>query len=167
MPVSGETEALVSPIHRLHVNQFTPLPHISQIAAHLLAEWGEEYPLAEMEAEFQGALREDSLPRIHYVMDRASGLVVATGYVMHQDIHLFPTLTPWLSNIYVAPSHRKQGLGEWICHGLVAEAKLAGYPRLYLYTDTKTAWYEKMGWKKISEFVHRSRKQDLMCLDFG
>ncbi len=167
VPLSGQVEAFVSPIQRLHVNRFTPLPHITQIAEFLLQEWGEEYPIHEMRAEFQGAQRGEPLPRIHYAVDLASGKVVATGYVMHQDIDRFPALTPWLSNIYVAASHRRRGLGEWICQGLVQEAQRAGYPCLYLYTDSKTAWYEKMGWKKISEFIHRNRKQDLMCLDFS
>ena len=167
VPLSGQVEAFVSSVQRLHVNRFTPLPHIMQIAQYLLEEWGEEYPIHEMQAELHGAQCGDPLPCIHYAVDCTSGQVVVIGYVMHQDIDRFPALTPWLSNIYVAPTHRRRGLGEWICQGLVREAKQAGYPCLYLYTDSKTAWYEKMGWKKISEFIHRNRTQNLMCLDFS
>ena len=48
------------------------------------------------------------------------------------DMDIRPTLTPWLSGVFVAPEHRRRGVGAALVERVVQEARALGKPRLYL-----------------------------------
>ena len=48
------------------------------------------------------------------------------------DMDIRPTLTPWLSGVFVAPEHRRRGIGAALVERVVQEARALGKPRLYL-----------------------------------
>jgi len=50
------------------------------------------------------------------------------------DMDIRPALTPWLSGVFVAPEHRRRGIGAALVERVVQETRALGRPRLYLYT---------------------------------
>lgn len=56
---------------------------------------------------------------------------------------------PWLAAIYVSPRFRRKGAGKKIVQELLDHAFLLGYLEVFAYTETKRAWYEKMGWQFV------------------
>jgi GNAT superfamily N-acetyltransferase len=48
------------------------------------------------------------------------------------DMDIRPALTPWLSGVFVAPEHRRRGVGAALVERVVQEARALGKPRLYL-----------------------------------
>lgn len=56
---------------------------------------------------------------------------------------------PWLAAIYVTPRFRRKGAGKKIVQELLDHAFLLGYFEVFAYTESKRAWYEKMGWQFV------------------
>jgi GNAT superfamily N-acetyltransferase len=55
---------------------------------------------------------------------------------------------PWLACLYVNEPYRGKGLaGQLLQHGL-EQARLKGFPLLYLYTDLE-GFYEKKWWNNM------------------
>jgi GNAT superfamily N-acetyltransferase len=60
--------------------------------------------------------------------------------------------TPWVKGLYVAPSHRRQGVGTLLMHHCEAMAASLGHRSLYLYTERGSpaeALYERLSWQTI------------------
>ena len=63
-------------------------------------------------------------------------------------------LTPWVKGLYVAPSHRRQGVATLLMHHCEAMAASLGHRSLYLYTERGSpaqALYESLSWEAIHE----------------
>lgn len=60
----------------------------------------------------------------------------------------------YLMNIYVAPEHRKQGVGKQIVTYLIKQAKLENIGKIYLETaDGAKQFYEKLGFSDLKGFM--------------
>jgi len=62
------------------------------------------------------------------------------------DMDIRPTLTPWLSGVFVAPEYCRRGVGATLVERVVQEARALGQSRLYLYTPCSGALYLRLGW---------------------
>ena len=54
---------------------------------------------------------------------------------------------PWLALTWVAPEHRRGGVGTAMVRELMGRCP----DGLWLYTESEMAWYESMGWHRVRE----------------
>ena len=58
---------------------------------------------------------------------------------------------PWVAAVFVAPSHRHQGVGSSLVMELHERAAMVGIAEIFLYTETGASWYESMGWTSLRQ----------------
>jgi len=80
-----------------------------------------------------------------------------------------PTLTPWLSGVFVAPEHRRRGIGAALVERVVQEAQALGKPCLYLYTPGCGALYLRLGWWVAERTFYRELwgEQEITIMEFA
>ena len=85
------------------------------------------------------------------------------------DMDTRPTLTPWLSGVFVAPEHRRRGIGAALVERVVQEAQALGKPRLYLYTPGSGALYLRLGWWVAERTFYRALwgEQEITIMEFA
>ncbi|HEV2839873.1 MAG TPA: GNAT family N-acetyltransferase [Chthoniobacterales bacterium] len=71
-------------------------------------------------------------------------------------------LTPWLAGVFVAPEHRRKGIGAALVSRVMAEATSLGLPKLYLYTMDSTAFYASLGWSLMEKTRYRQMAVSIM-----
>ena len=77
------------------------------------------------------------------------GIPAGTCLLVPSEIDPMHALTPWLAGLYVTPEHRCEGVGEALVRAIEAQARARGHQRLYLYTDTAVAYYQRLGWRTV------------------
>jgi N-acetylglutamate synthase-like GNAT family acetyltransferase len=83
----------------------------------------------------------------------------------YDDIaNLRPDLSPWLASLLVVPRHRGRGYGRALVGHCVGCARALGFRTLYLYTDTHTDYYARLGWHPIEERTSRGLEVTVMEL---
>jgi GNAT superfamily N-acetyltransferase len=85
------------------------------------------------------------------------------------DMDIRPALTPWLSGVFVAPEHRRRGVGAALVERVVQEARALGKPRLYLYTPGSGALYLRLGWCVAERTFYRELwgEQKITIMEFA
>lgn len=84
------------------------------------------------------------------------------------DMKIRSDLTPWLAQLFVAPAHRKLGIGKALVHAAVAQARELGYGRLYLYTSGELPqFYERLGWVIRETVYYLGKERVVMQFDVG
>lgn len=87
------------------------------------------------------------------------GKLAGSVTVRHCDMKVRGDLTPWLGQLFVAARYRKRGMGTALICAVTAEARRAGYDRLYRYTSGELPrFYEHRGWS-VREKVHYLGKE--------
>ena len=61
-----------------------------------------------------------------------------------------------LVGVFVAPDHRRHGIGAALVRRAVDDATTLGVRRVYLYTPSTELFYSRLGWS----LVERTRYQD-------
>lgn len=78
-----------------------------------------------------------------------------------------PDLSPWLASLYVEPRHRRRGYGSALVRHCIQQAGKCGCSTLYLYTDTHSKFYERLGWQPIEYRTSRGLDVTIMALRIG
>jgi GNAT superfamily N-acetyltransferase len=81
------------------------------------------------------------------LITRRDGVPAGTCLLVPSEIDPIHTVTPWLAGLYVAPEHRRHGVGQALVRAIEAQARQRGHARLYLYTDDAISYYERLGWR--------------------
>jgi N-acetylglutamate synthase-like GNAT family acetyltransferase len=76
-------------------------------------------------------------------------------------------LTPWLGGVYVAPDHRRQGIGSALVVRAVDEASEISVERLYLYTPDQERFYTRLGWSVVEQCQYRGEDVVVMTLQLA
>jgi N-acetylglutamate synthase-like GNAT family acetyltransferase len=76
-------------------------------------------------------------------------------------------LTPWLGGVYVAPDHRRQGIGSALVTRAVDEARKLSVERLYLYTADQERFYARLGWSVVEQCQYRGQGVVVMTLQLA
>jgi GNAT superfamily N-acetyltransferase len=75
-------------------------------------------------------------------------VLVGSVSLVASDMSIRPALTPWLAQLFVAPEHRRKGIGMALVRAASDRIRSFGFRWLYLYTSGGLAqYYEKLGWK--------------------
>lgn len=145
------------------VRDFADCPDdVPTLAAWLNREWGHHggLTLADSEARLRGYLNRDRMPLAlaAYVGGQPAGIVILRDH----DLASRPDLKPWLSSLFVAPEHRRQGVGSALMRAAEARARRIGLECLYLFTRHQVALYRSLGWAVIGEEEDGGRPTTLM-----
>ncbi len=87
----------------------------------------------------------------------AGGEPIGTASLVAHDLDERPNLTPWLAGVFVSPDARGHGHAARLITAVEAAAAQAGFPVLWLYTNTAERVYARAGWE-AAETVQRKGK---------
>jgi len=73
-----------------------------------------------------------------------------------------PDLSPWLAGVFVAPEHRRLGIGAALVRRIMEEARRLHVPKLYLYTVESTVFYAGLGWSFLEKARYRQKDVSIM-----
>jgi GNAT superfamily N-acetyltransferase len=126
-------------------------------------EWGNLRPGDSVEARIlrlQGWCGRGRVPlTVIAVLDNE---LLGSASLVEHDMDSRLDLTPWLAGVFVAPQHRRKGIGAALVRRIMDEATLLCVSRLYLYTVDSTAFYAGLGWSPVEETRYREKEVSIM-----
>jgi GNAT superfamily N-acetyltransferase len=126
------------------------VPEIVEIA---WQEWGGSMP----EHERARWLREaDQDSRLHQPTSAAFVAVdgdraIGTVQLHEFEIDAMRDRSPWVCGMVVLPEYRGAGVGRRLLAALEQFAAGHGVPRLWVFTESAAAFYERCGWQPVDE----------------
>jgi predicted N-acetyltransferase YhbS len=141
---------LLPPLAQLHHDEWSHVSPFKTVSQHL--------------TKLRSRIGRDPIPATFaVVVDRE--VVGSVSLLKRDDIgDVRPDLTPWLASLMVAPGHRSRGLGRALVQHCIDDARLLGYPALFLYTDSAAAYYSRLGWLTMEQRL--SRGADVTVMQF-
>jgi GNAT superfamily N-acetyltransferase len=139
---------------------------IETIAGWHWDEWGHVDPGGSPEVWAENLRRfcnRDRIPTIYVALDGDEPLGAA-GLNEH-DMSTRQELSPWVSGVIVKPSARGRGVASALVRHAVKQARGMGIARVYLYTGSATALYEKLGWRIIEDDMYNGLPVTIMAID--
>lgn len=140
---------------------------LDRIAAWQYGEWGyldpEDSPVKRRD-KLRGHLHGTGLPLTLVAVDEG-GELLGSADLVHHDLPGRPDLTPWLSCVFVAPEHRRRGVGAALTRRAVEEAAGVAAPTLYLCTWNREGFYRGRGWSTLERFTVRDAVCVIMEID--
>jgi len=144
-------------------------PELIPIAAgwHFTA-WGHSDPGSSVETWTAAMTRQVShVPGMLIAIADGSPAGVV-GLVAHDMPGYKPAagMTPWVKGLYVAPAHRRRGLGTLLMRHCEAMAASLGHQFLYLYTGRGSpaqVLYERLNWRAIHTGRYDGIDVTVMC----
>lgn len=91
-------------------------------------------------------------------------LLLGSASLIEHDMDDRLELTPWLAGVFVAPEHRRRGIGAALVWRIMDEATSLQVPRLYLYTVDSTPFYASLGWSPVEKT--RYREKEVLIMSF-
>ena len=110
-------------------------------------EWGHLRPGDSVEgrlARLQSYSQRHGIPLT--VVAHENRELLGSASLVRNDMATRPELTPWLAGVFVAPEHRRRGVGAELVRRVIAEAAEQKVPILYLYTVHSETFYANLGW---------------------
>ena len=86
--------------------------------------------------------------------------------LIESDMETRPGLTPWLSEVYVAPEFRRRGIASMLVRRMVDEARGLQIPLLYLFTTGpwREQLYAGLGWSVLERPSYRNVERVIMSI---
>lgn len=137
------------------------IPALSKIWHEGLGKiWMPEIGIDEIESLYYEELKQD-LPLTYIALDCEISVGSCT-LQLTDDVR--PDLGPWVESLVVDPKYQKQGIGKMLLDVTAKKAKELGFERLYLFAfdPTISAYYQRLGWKKIGMAEFKSHPVTLM-----
>src|SRR5882724_10663738 len=96
------------------------------------------------------------------------GELLGSANLVTSDLPPRPKLTPWLAQLFVTPTRRRDGLGAALVRAILQRALQCGYARVYLYTSgTLPEYYRRLGWRVVERLEYLQRERTVMDFDVG
>lgn len=127
------------------------------------AEWGYLRPGDTVEARMArlgGSGKRDGIPLT--VAAHENGKVLGSASLIAHDMATRMELTPWLAGVFVAPEHRRRGIGAALVRRIMAEANRLNVAVLYLYTVHSETFYASLGWSLQEHTTYREQEIAIM-----
>jgi len=133
---------------------------VPTLAAWLYEQWGYFHDHDSVErriGELNQRLQTDRVPVAFVALagDAPGAEPIGTASLTVHDLETRPDLTPWLASVFVCAEHRGSGVGGALVNAVVAHARKLGVESLYLFTEDRTEFYERLGWS--IDFADRYR----------
>lgn len=149
----------------MHIVDLRDAPqHIPQLAAWHHEQWSYLNPgqsLAHRVDGLRDHLRPAPLPRT-FVAVEPHGQPMGSASLVAHDMDTHPELTPWLASVFVAPIHRRKGIGAALVRAVMEAAREAGIETLYLFTPDQASFYRSLGWRTVATEPYRGDEVTLM-----
>ena len=136
---------------------------LSTLAQWQHGEWGYLRPGDTIEARLarlQASAGRGSIPFTIVALD--NGEMLGSASLIRHDMDTRLELTPWLAGVFVAPEHRRRGIGAQLVRRIMAEAGPLHVSVLYLYTVHSEAFYSNLGWSLLEHTAYREQKVAIM-----
>lgn len=88
-----------------------------------------------------------------------------TALLVRSEIAPVHDVTPWLAGLYVAPAHRRHGVGAALVRAIEDQARQRGHHRLFLYTTGASDYYQRLGWSIVDRTRWNGADTVLMAID--
>jgi GNAT superfamily N-acetyltransferase len=80
---------------------------------------------------------------------KLDGVLAGTCLLVRSELEPCHAVSPWLAGLYVAPEHRRLGVGEALVRAIEDQARQRRSRCLYLYAGRAVPYYERLGWLVI------------------
>jgi len=77
-------------------------------------------------------------------------------------MEIYPQFEHWLGNVYVTPEFRNRGVGSHIVESSVERAYSLGVKNLYLYTQDREHFYQRLGWITLEHVEYHAHMTVVM-----
>ncbi|MGQ3301859.1 GNAT family N-acetyltransferase [Reyranella sp.] len=126
-------------------------------------EWGHLDPGQTLDQRRAKVLRKMNVDRvpIAFVAIDDDGGIVGTASLIFDGLEGDPR-NPWLASVYVPAKHRQRGIASALVSAVEAAARRTGYDRLYLFTTSAAALYERLGWTALERRDYRGEHIQVM-----
>jgi len=131
-------------------------------------EWGRNNPsrtFESIERHVQERLNRAKLPLCMIAFAKSEP--IATTSLKIREMEIYPQFEYWLGNVYVKPEYRNQGVGSQIVEATVDTAKSLGVKNLYLYTQNREHFYQRLGWKTMEQAEYHGHMAIVMKRTLG
>lgn len=93
-----------------------------------------------------------------------SGQLLGSATLAEYDMETRRDLTPWMTDVFVAPEVRRRGIASALVRRLVEEAKALKVAQLYLFTTGpwRERLYASLGWSVIDRPIYLEIERVLM-----
>ena len=126
-------------------------------------EWGHLRPGDSVEARIlrlQGWCGRGLVP--FTVIALSDDELLGSASLIEHDMDSRLELTPWLAGVFVAPQHRRKGIGAVLVRRVMDEATSLRVSKLYLYTVDSTGFYANLGWSWLEHTSYRDKEVSIM-----
>jgi GNAT superfamily N-acetyltransferase len=93
---------------------------------------------------------------------KRDGVLAGTCLLVASELAPCHPVSPWLAGLYVAPEHRRHGVGQVLVTAIEDQARRRGHRRLHLYTSGAVRYYERLGWRSLEHVDWRGFSTTLM-----
>ena len=139
--------------------------HIHTVNDWTYSEWSHLYnkTKADWLQELKARLNKNKIPLTFIALREDKP--VGTASIYKYDMSTHKHLSPWLAAVYVAPEHRREGIGTRLVQRVLKKAQNMGYTTLYLYTPDMMDFYKQLGWK-VKEVVNY-KNQEVTIMEYN
>lgn len=142
------------------IGDLADAPHaLATVAEWQFGEWGFLEPtdsVGSRKAKLRRHLDSDRLPLTLVAMEGPEP--VGSADLVQEELPDHADLGPWLSCVFVAPAHRRRGIGSSLTRAAEARAGELGFRSLYLCTWNREGFYRRLGWSVVRSFeAHGTR----------
>jgi GNAT superfamily N-acetyltransferase len=92
------------------------------------------------------------------------GILCGSATLAEYDMETRRDLTPWMTDVFVAPEFRRRGIASALVLRIMREAKAIGVPELYLFTTGpwRERLYAGLGWSVVDRPIYLAIERVLM-----
>ena len=91
--------------------------------------------------------------------------LAGSAMLVEHDMDTRTELSPWLAGVFVAPDHRRHGVGAALVRRVIVDATALGVHRLYLYTPNTENFYSSRGWALVERTSYRGADVAVMSYE--
>jgi predicted N-acetyltransferase YhbS len=88
--------------------------------------------------------------------------LLGSAMLIHHEMDSRPQFTPWLAGVFVAPAHRRCGIGRALAEHVVGEAAKLGFTTVYLFTPSAENFFSHLGWSIVEHTRYRDTDVTIM-----
>jgi RimJ/RimL family protein N-acetyltransferase len=120
---------------------------LKEIAGYWCREWSESWDEEAINKKIEKLKKKANTHELPILFVSKDGdELVGTAGLFKQDLDGREDLSPWLGGVYIKEKYRNKGIASEMITRVLQLAKKMGFTRLYLYTESASGLYEKLGW---------------------
>jgi predicted N-acetyltransferase YhbS len=140
---------------------------LEAVAAVYLDEWGwhyaQEWDVVGLAAMIDDLRRNDYASDTYVILCPESSELVGTVALLACDLRSHAHLRPWVSCLWVAPQHRRRGIGRRLVDHVVSAVE--GNAFLWCYSVRERDRYARWGFELLEETSYRGEPAYVMRID--